>query len=114
MHELSIAQSLVEELDAITIREGALRVNSFRLDIGAISGVEQHALEMALPFAAEGSNAEGATFDINIVVTRVKCKGCGNSWEPETFIGRCRSCDSNDIAIVAGREMVLVSVELET
>ena len=57
MHELSIARALVDEVEKIAVAERAQRVVSLTVQVGALSGVDPHALEWAFPVAAEGTVA---------------------------------------------------------
>lgn len=70
MHELGMATALVEQVEEIARREGAVRVVRIELVVGDESGVDREALEFVFPFAAERTAAEGATLAIEIVPGR--------------------------------------------
>ena len=113
MHELSIAQALISEVSAVALENKALSVRSVKIRIGALSGVERGALEMAFPFAAEGTICEGSVLQIEDVPSEMECRACGKTSEPVDFAFVCSECGSNDVEVKAGREMMIESVNLE-
>lgn len=114
MHELSIAQALVEQLEGIAAENNALRVLSVKLDVGLLSGVDHEALHMAFPFASEGTVAEGAGLDITDIDPKAMCGECGKESIPEFPFMVCGHCGSQDLTVLAGRELVIKSAELDT
>lgn len=112
MHELSIAQALLEQLRRVAEREGADRVLSVTVRIGALAGVDAEALEMAFPVAAAGTLAEGATLRIEAVPARVHCTACGRDSAPPFPFLVCDACGSGAVHVESGRELDLVAAEL--
>ena len=113
MHELSIAQALVEQVADIVRANRSRRAIAVRVRLGTFSGVVREALETAFPFAAEGSPAEGARLEIEEIPARVTCRQCGGTSQPDFPLLACAHCGANDVELVAGRELVLAAVELE-
>lgn len=114
MHELSIAQALIEQLEAIAADNGVSRVKGVKLDVGLLSGVDHDALQMAFPFAAEGTVAEGAALEITDIEPKAVCGACGKESVPEFPFMICGHCGAQDLTVLAGRELVIKSAELET
>ena len=113
MHELSIAQALVEQVEAAAAKEQAIRVTRVVIAVGALSGVEPEALRSIFPLVAEDTVAAGAELVIEQVATRVKCRACGHEAQTDAaFIG-CAACGSRDVELSAGRELNIKTVELE-
>ena len=67
MHELSLAQSVVEIVEAAARREGAARVASVRLELGELSHVEPESLAFAFEVAAREGCARGARLEVHRV-----------------------------------------------
>lgn len=65
MHELSLAQSVVEIVEDAARREGAARVASVRLELGELSHVEPESLAFAFEVAAREGSARGARLCID-------------------------------------------------
>ena len=113
MHELSIAEALVNQLADIVRREHAARVLSVTIAVGSLSGVDPDALEMAFPLAAEGSPAAGAALTIRRVPARLLCAQCGEATVSEDPSFLCSHCGSPQLTLAAGQELRLVEAELE-
>ena len=112
MHELSIAQALVEQVEAVALKEQALSVARVVIAVGALSGADPEALRSVFPLVAEGTAAAGADLVIEPVAACVRCRACGHeSLAGDHFIG-CAACGSRDVELVAGRELNIKSVEL--
>lgn len=114
MHELSIAQALVEQVAAVVAREGGTRARRVTVKVGALSGVDAEALEMAFPVASERSACDGATLLIEPVAAAAHCRDCGRDTEPPFPFLVCEHCGSTQVDVLAGHELLLASVEIET
>ncbi len=112
MHELSIAQALIGQLEKVAAGEGADAVTRAVISVGGLSGVDPEALRMAFPVAAEETLAEGAELDIELVPADLTCKACGQQSHPEFAFMICEQCGSSEVEIDGGRELLLKSVEL--
>lgn len=113
MHELSIAQALIEQVEAAAAKEHALRVVRVVITVGALSGVDPEALRSLFPLVAEGTVTAEAELVIEQVATRVRCRACGQETPAEESFSGCAVCGSKDVEVSAGRELNIKSVELE-
>lgn len=114
MHELSIAQALVDEVQLIMARERASEVVSVTVEIGTLSGVDHEALEFAFPLAVEGTGMADAHLVIRMTEAEVTCDECGQRSQPSLEAMRCQACGSERVRLTAGRDVVIRSVELKT
>ncbi len=112
MHELSIAQALIGQLETVATAEQADAVTRAAIVVGGLSGVDPEALRMAFPLAAHETIAEGAELDIEFVPAVLTCKACGQKFHPEFAFMICEQCGSSDVELDGGRELLLKSVEL--
>ncbi|MGZ4426388.1 MAG: hydrogenase maturation nickel metallochaperone HypA/HybF [Nocardioidaceae bacterium] len=108
MHELSIAESVVE---AIHERIGDARVARVRLRVGALSGVVPDALSFCFELATSGTPLEGAELVLVEQAGQAHCRSCGADFALPDLIALC-ACGSADVEIRAGRELQIVSVDL--
>ena len=113
MHELSIAVSLIEEVEKIMQEEKAERLLRLVVSVGDLSGVEVEALEVCFPMAAEGTKLEKAELVLERIPIEVKCRSCGATGDVEQPLYCCRSCKSRDVEITKGRELNIRSLEVE-
>lgn len=114
MHELAVAQALVEQVDAVIDQHGATQASRVRVRIGPLAGIVPELLASAFPLAAAGSRMEHAKLDLVDAPIRVRCQAC--SAETEAAMNRliCGACGDWHTRIVSGDELLLESVELVT
>lgn len=113
MHELSLAQSMIEQLEEALAKEADQpRIILIELEIGAMSGVERDAFEFVFPFAAEGTVAEGAKLSFDEVPLELRCNACKESYISDEPIMMCRACASTDVTIVRGKDFRIKSMEV--
>ncbi|MDP6470353.1 MAG: hydrogenase maturation nickel metallochaperone HypA [Pseudomonadales bacterium] len=113
MHELSIAQSIMERVEAIRAEHDAPGIASVQLQVGTLSGVDPYALELAFEVAVEGTGYAETRWNIENVLAKVDCHSCGKTTTPDGPFPICMSCDSTDIEIVAGRELMIDTIEVD-
>lgn len=113
MHELSLATALIGELEGILRREGARRVCSVTVEIGALSGVEADPMAFVFPMAAEGTCADGAKLLIEERALELHCRACEQDSVPEEPFPICLDCGSTDVEVLAGRDFMIRRVEVE-
>lgn len=115
MHEISVAQSLIDVVLEQLGEEGVAGtpVTLVRVRVGALSGVVPAALASAFGPAAAGTAVEAARLHIDLVPVAIWCDACGNDRElPEAGRLRCPICGARAARVVRGRELEVVSVEL--
>ena len=113
MHELSIAQALIEQVEEVAARENAKRVERITIAVGSLSGVDSDSLRYLFPLVRDGTVASHAVLIVEEVDARVKCLDCGREATAELPCPACAACGSNRIALVAGRELNIKSIEME-
>lgn len=114
MHELAVAQALVEQVDAVIRKHGASQVSRIRVRIGPLAGVVPELLASAFPLAAADSRMQHAELDLVAAPITVRCQSCGA--ETEAAMNRlvCGACGDWHTQVISGDELLLESVELET
>jgi hydrogenase nickel incorporation protein HypA/HybF len=108
VHELSIAQSVVE---AVSERAGAQRVLVVRLVVGRLSGVVPDALRFSFDLVAEGTVVEGARLEIDEPGGLGHCRACARDVELRDLVLVC-PCGGTDVAVVGGTELLIRDVEV--
>ena len=115
MHELSLVYSVVETVEQAAKQAKAISVVSVKLRVGALSGMLKEALLFSYDLATEGTSLAGSRLDIEEVPVAIYCQQCA---ETRVMHGvqsfRCPECDTPSGDIRQGRELDIVSVELQT
>ncbi|TCO62407.1 hydrogenase maturation nickel metallochaperone HypA [Actinocrispum wychmicini] len=111
MHELSIAQSIVED---IADRLGDTRVTKVTLEIGRISGVVVDAIRFCFDLVTEATTLAGAELVVIEPVGACRCRVCDTRFETTDPIVLCPDCGTSEVDVLAGRDMRIKSVEVIT
>lgn len=114
MHELSVCQSMLSQIEAIAAEHGANIVTAVKVQIGPLSGVELTLLAQAFPIASAGTVADGATLYLDSLPVRVRCQKCGAESEVSPNRLLCGTCGDWQTQLLSGDELLLASVELDT
>lgn len=113
MHELAIAQGILELALNTAASHGAGKVTGIRVLTGELTGIVPEALEFGFAALAEGTIAAGACLSISIVPLTGRCQDCGDERGIDKYRFVCAACGSYAIEIVSGRELKVESVEVE-
>ena len=112
MHELSLCQNIIDQLQDLARQHNARSVSRLEVQVGVLSGVEARLLEQAFVFAQAGTLAEEAELVTEVVQPRVACLACGAETAASANDLRCADCGSEVTRLVRGGELILARVEL--
>lgn len=112
MHELSICQEIILQVNDIAFQNQASSIESITLQVGPLSGVEAPLLKQAFSFAAAQTVAENAELIIEELPVVVECKQCGAHSNVVANKLICGQCGDYHTQLISGDEMLLASVEL--
>jgi len=115
VHEMSIVQALIEQVEAEVEKSGQCgRVVGLDLVVGRLSGVHVDSIRFAFEILAPGSILEGSTLRVSEPAAHSDCRQCGARVQIEDLTMSCPRCGSGEIVIDGGRDLLLQSIELET
>jgi hydrogenase nickel incorporation protein HypA/HybF len=114
MHELAIAQSLLEIVVEEGRRHNLERVNVVRLQIGVLANVVADSLTFSFEMVSQNTIAAGAILEIETLPLVAQCSACGLRFEIENQVFLCTRCGQPDLKLISGRELSLVNLEGET
>jgi len=113
MHELSLAQSVVEIVQQYVPPGNHGGVKSVKMKIGELSGVVVDSLAFCFEAITSGTPLEGARLDVEHVPLRCRCKTCNRESDIHDNVFRCGVCGGADIEIIAGRELQVLEIEVD-
>lgn len=113
MHELSIAQSIIQTVLAEADRAKAHKVLKVTLNIGDLSGVLPESLTFCFELLAKSTIAENATLVINKLPIRARCPQCTIAFEISNHRYMCPQCGEAAIELTSGRELQIARLEIE-
>jgi hydrogenase nickel incorporation protein HypA/HybF len=112
VHELSVCQALIGQVEDIAREHNATGVVLIRLQVGPLSGVEPQLLEQAYTLARAGTVAAYAELVIDRLPIKVRCQQCGAETAATANRLLCGACGDWRTTVISGDELILASVEL--
>ena len=113
MHELSLADSMVREIEEIIKKENGSKVFSITVEMGKFSGVEREPFEFAFPLVAEGTPVEGSKLIIEEAPGVINCLDCQADTVLDIPFIKCGKCESRNVRFIKGRDLLIKSLEIE-
>lgn len=113
MHELSIAQSVLEAVQAEAARHPGSKPVKVSLRIGELAAVDPDALQFSFEALTHESDLEGLQLDIEFCPRRHRCLDCGTEFNVEDFDFRCSKCQSTRNECISGDQLDMKYLELE-
>jgi len=112
MHELSVCQSIIDQVTRVAEQHRGTCVEKIYLQVGPLSGIEPRLLQSAFPLARANSVASHAELIINTLPIRVVCRNCGAESQVSANKLVCGSCGDWQTQLISGDELLLERVEL--
>ena len=113
MHEMSLAESVMEIIEDAARTQKFQRVRTVVLEIGKLAAVEPDAMRFCFDAVTRGSLAEGAQLEIIETPGAGRCMACGMTVALQEQYGLCPECGSPRIGIIAGNQMRVKDLEVE-
>lgn len=113
MHELSLAERLIDLMEQAAIEQSFTCVRALHLEAGSLSGVEPSALRFALESSTTGTLAEGAIIHITAITATALCLDCQMSSVISAVYEPCPQCGSHRLNITGGDRLILKHLEVE-
>jgi len=113
MHELGIANSLLEAIQAELLRHAGARVQRVGLRVGELSGVDPEALRFCFECLVKESPFEPLPLDIEFRPRQQTCRACDRTFPVVDYNTICPSCGDDGTECTSGTELELSYLELE-
>jgi hydrogenase nickel incorporation protein HypA/HybF len=113
MHEFSIMQNMIPQIEEYLTRGKYRRVNRIVLEVGVMSGIIQDSLEFAYDICSQGSRIEGAQLSIRMVPVTASCEKCFIKFEVQDYSYICPQCSGTDLKMLTGNELTIREIEVE-
>lgn len=113
MHEMSLAEGVLQLIEDAAVRDGFRRVATVWIEIGQLSGVEPEAMAFCFDCVTRGSLADGARLEIITVPGMGHCPECGQDTELLAVYDSCCHCGAVPVQVTGGTEMRVKELEVE-
>lgn len=114
MHELAICEALMRQVEAIARERGNVAVSEVVVEVGPLSGVEPRLLARAFTVARAGTCAGSAELELVHSPLEIRCRPCGHTGPAAPNRLLCERCESWQVQVVRGADLVLQRVTLES
>ena len=112
MHELSLAESLIDTIEEESRKQHFSRVRKIWLEVGMLSGVEPEALRFGFEVAARRTCAEGAALEILETPGEAWCQDCQQTVAIRAYYDGCPLCRSHRLRVTGGEQFQLKELEV--
>ena len=112
MHEMALAESVVQIVESQARAAGSDKVLSVRLEIGALSHVEPEALAFCFDAVTAGGIAAGAKLEIDRSPGRGWCHDCMAEVEIAALGEPCPRCGGYKLQVSGGQELRVKDMEV--
>jgi len=113
MHEMSLAEGVLQLVEDTARRENAQRVKLVVLEIGRLSSVQPDALHFCFDAVTRGGIARDAALEIVDVPGAGWCMQCAATVPMQELYGACPTCGSHQVQPTGGTEMRVKEIEIE-
>lgn len=113
MHEMGIANSILEAVRSEVRRYPGSRPAKVGLRIGEMAAIDEESLRFCFEALASGTDLAGLELAIEVCQRRHRCDDCGSEFTVRDYDFRCPACESLASDCISGDELELSYVELE-
>ncbi|MGB0663210.1 MAG: hydrogenase maturation nickel metallochaperone HypA [Pontibacterium sp.] len=113
MHEMSIAEGIVQVLEEQAQTQGYQRVKTVWLEIGPLASIEAPALSFCFEAVTKNTLAEDAKLEIIHLKGEAFCLQCFKTVAVTQRYDACSECGSYQLQVTQGEEMRIKELEVE-
>lgn len=113
MHELSIADNIINAVKDASQSRGMLTVSRIGVRIGSLSSVDPDALTFGFDVLKRDQGMGDCELTIEFVKTSARCTKCAREFEVADFVFICPACGSAQCDLVSGQELEIAYFEGE-
>jgi len=112
MHELGIAQNILEIVQQSVPETQAPQVRWIKMRIGPLSGIVPDSLDFCFSAIIGETKLSQARLAIENAPMIARCLDCSREFQMEEMSFQCAACKSSNLELISGRELEIVEIEL--
>ena len=113
MHEMSIAQNIIEIVDETLSEDEKPKLKEIVVDIGELVAVVPDSLQFCFEAIVQDTDYKNSVLNINTIPIKIMCKNCNTQSNIEKYSFLCPKCDSSKIEIISGEELSIRYLEVD-
>ncbi len=113
MHELSIANSILEAVRKERERLNGARITKVGVRVGELAGVDPEALSFGFEVLVKDTDLDPLALEIEFVARRHECSQCKQVFTVVDHQVNCPACGAVETRCIGGDELDLAYLEVE-
>lgn len=114
MHEYSIVQALIDQCEELAVTNNASAITKVVVKIGQYSAVDPHLLQTAFDTFKDQTVCRNAELVMTLQPLVIRCSECHKESVLDQPHYICPVCQSIDICVIDGEDMILMSLEMDS
>ncbi len=110
MHELGVISAMVKTIEEIIHEQGYTEVHKLVLEVGELSGIVPHYMDVCYPAAVYKTFMEHSVLELETIPGMVRCRECGREFNAVAQDFLCPSCGSQDMEILSGNDVMIKEI----
>ena len=120
MHELSMAQGIINAVLETAESNNATEVNEVTIEVGRLAMINPEQLEFILGVLIDNTIMQDAKINFEEIPAEIKCHDC--NFQGETILDdsdhyapiiKCPECDSLNVETLKGKDIVVKNIVIE-
>ena len=112
MHEMSIAQSIVDIVEKELVNHEVEQLKAVNIAVGKLAAVVPEQLTFCFSMITLETSLAGAILNIREVPPGYACSTCGGEFTSGEMLIVCPECGGTNIDLTSGRELTIESIEV--
>jgi len=113
MHELAIATSILNCVQAEAARMPKARITKVGVKIGELAGVDRDALQFGFEVLVKDTEWQALALELEYVPRMQRCSKCTYEFRMTEFDPRCPLCGDASTDCISGEELDIAYLEVE-
>ncbi|MBN2135051.1 MAG: hydrogenase maturation nickel metallochaperone HypA [Acidobacteria bacterium] len=113
MHELSVAESIINSLEKLKEQENFCVIRSINIEIGHLSGIDIQALRFALDSIKKHTLLSEAVINLIPMSITIRCLDCDALTRIKDYEFICGSCGSESVEMETGDSILITELEVD-
>jgi hydrogenase nickel incorporation protein HypA/HybF len=114
MHEMSVAQNIIDIVIQHLPNDNAHRVRNVNVKIGKMAGIVPESLEFSFQvIASDTPGMRDAVLNMHFVPLIIHCRNCHTESELDEPFFICPACNGTQVNILSGTELQVTDIEVD-
>lgn len=113
MHEMSIAQSILEIVTDTLEQNPGSKLKKVMVKVGELVAVVPDSLQFCYRAITAETPLEGSELEIEVIPVAASCQDCGKEFKVDSFFFICPHCEGVNVKVLSGQELQVSELEVE-